>query len=153
MSGIMDRHQALLDTVFEGMQRAEAGAHIGFDDAGEFGQQFFIGVAIALVGLPFRMASLSARDQYEQDVANLCPSGCDASTLPGATRDLESRAETFNALEIAAYITGGSIAATGGILAYLNRERPIYAGDEQASMDFAPLVSDNFAGLMLGGTF
>ncbi len=107
------------------------------------------GVAVAALGIPLRRASLAARDDYEEEIARTCPTGCTADMISPAVRNLEDRAHTYNRFEVAAYATGGALVLTGAVLTYLNRERRIPA--EQVVAE--PVVGPDSVGMSLRVSF
>ncbi len=111
------------------------------------------GVLVAAVGIPLRGASLSARDQYEAEVAALCPSGCRPDTLPGSVLDLEQRSARYNRFEVAAYTAGAAVALTGAVMVYLNRERRIELHESGERITAAPWLSRDEAGLAVRVSF
>lgn len=82
------------------------------------------GVGLALLGGFTDRLARADYETYDAYVAEDCPRGCEKSLLSdraksiGRTADLESIAST------SLLITGGGLVLSGGVLFFLNRERP-----------------------------
>lgn len=111
------------------------------------------GVAVAALGIPLHRAALSARDEYEREIGRECPTGCETADISPAIQDLESRSRTYNTLELSAYALGGAIAATGGVLLYLNRQRLVERGRAGSPVVAFPAVSTGQIGLAVETAF
>jgi hypothetical protein len=109
------------------------------------------GVVVAAIGLPFRQVSLSSRDQYEDAVARLCPQSCETASLPPEVRDLKERSRRWNRVEIGFYVIGTAVAATGAVLAILNRERHVVV--EEPMLYAVPVVSSDHLGFSAAWSF
>jgi tetratricopeptide (TPR) repeat protein len=107
------------------------------------------GAAIALLGLPLRAASTSARDDYKAWIEDECP--CDTGEIPSAIQDLDARSKTYNRLEVSAYVLGGAVAVAGVVLAVLNRERAVEVGEP--AVVAVPVVADGYRGVSLAFPF
>ncbi len=81
------------------------------------------GVGVAAIGAVFELKAQADIDEYDEDFAELCPTGCAEDELPGAVRDLKTRAELEDAIGLGAIATGGALIVTGAILVVLNQPR------------------------------
>jgi hypothetical protein len=107
------------------------------------------GAALTLSAIPMGMASVSARDQFESELAAECARGCEPSDIPDSITAHEDRARLWNRLEIAAYAVGGVTLATGFVLAYLNREMEVELTESGTRVSALPIVSPSHVGVVL----
>lgn len=65
--------------------------------------------------------------RYDGSVDAACPgaAGCTPGSVPSGLHDRRERAEEQQWIARGMYLTGGVVAATGAVLLYLNRERPV----------------------------
>lgn len=95
------------------------------------------GALVGVVGLSFRRASLSAREQYLSEIDANCP--CTTDEISPSIQDLEGRAVLYNRFEIGSYVVGGATLMAGAVLAYINRRHSVES--EEASIIVAvPIV-------------
>jgi hypothetical protein len=90
------------------------------------------GAAIALMGLALELSSSADYNKYGSDIAQLCPMGCQLSTLSGSVTDVQSRALGENVAAITSFAVGGAVMASGIVLAILNREHPVIHREESS---------------------
>jgi tetratricopeptide (TPR) repeat protein len=83
------------------------------------------GLAVAAVGIPFQVASSGNFSDFDSEFDDMCPEGCLDADLSDDLKDKKSKAESQRTIAIAMYATGGIIAATGVVLAVLNRPQPL----------------------------
>jgi hypothetical protein len=83
------------------------------------------GTAVGLIGIGMRVLAVSHAEQFDREVARLCPQGCAQEDLPESVRQLRSRAGAENAVGITLLAVGGAAVVTGMVLFVLNRRREV----------------------------
>jgi hypothetical protein len=83
------------------------------------------GLVVASVGAVFHVRSLGHFDDYADQVARVCPSGCRDSMLSSSVVGLRNKAELERAVAISAYVLGGAAIATGVVMAVINRSEVV----------------------------
>jgi tetratricopeptide (TPR) repeat protein len=105
------------------------------------------GALVTAAGIPLQQAAHDNRDKYENRFAELCPTGCDRSTLPTDVQKLDDRRRLQNGLAISAYVLGSATMATGAVLIYLNR--PIATERKQPAPSLVLLPSFDHPGVSI----
>jgi hypothetical protein len=83
------------------------------------------GTAVGLIGIGVRVLAVSHAEQFDREIARLCPQGCAREDLPESVRQLRSRAVAENAVGITMLAVGGAAVVTGVVLLVLNRRREV----------------------------
>jgi hypothetical protein len=83
------------------------------------------GVAVGLLGAGLTTLAKSDFKSYDNDIAELCPMGCQGDEIPGALKSVESRARLERGLGIGFIAAGGAAVAAGLTLIILNQPRAV----------------------------
>ena len=82
------------------------------------------GALLALGGaVYFDRQSSADLEEYDQRIKEVCPRGCERSTVDSEILDLRERGKNRQNLARVGYALVGVLAASGGLLLYLNRPR------------------------------
>jgi tetratricopeptide (TPR) repeat protein len=108
------------------------------------------GMAVGLVGLGVELQSRATLASYDDAVQVLCPEA-PCATLPPRVTDAYDRGKLENRIAISLFVTGGAVAVTGAVLAYVNRGVTERRGYD--SLELRPAVAPDHAGVVLGGRF
>ena len=86
---------------------------------------------------------------YDQEVLDQCPQGC----LPGEISK-SAGGETVQTVGVITMAVGASVAVTGGVLLYMNRQiaSRVDPGAKD-NLSFIPVIGSDFAGFVSRGTF
>jgi hypothetical protein len=114
--------------------------------------------AVVMTGgayLDWRSSTTFAR--YDRGVEIACPgnSGCDPGRIAGGLREQQERAEMQQWTARGVYLAGGAAVATGAVLLYLNRERPVRRRGlaETSDVSLVPVLAPHAIGVGAGVTF
>ncbi len=105
------------------------------------------GAAVALLGLPFRAYARSTMDQFEEEFADECPTGCPRSSVSPEVDRLERKARTWDGVAVGMFATGAATIVTGTVLLYLNRERPVAVTER---LSIGPMSAAGGTGVSVG---
>lgn len=110
------------------------------------------GVALGLAGVPFWIAAKNDYENFDEEVARLCPTGCPNSELPATVRDARSRAGIENGVAVGLFVVGGAVTGTGVALLILNQPR--FVPDQPATgLSLRPQVSTRGVSLHANWTY
>jgi hypothetical protein len=94
------------------------------------------GAALLVAGTALQLVAKSNLDEYDDIVADRCRLGCDLSmTLDESERELRTKGRLQSKIAVGLFTVGAATAITGGVLLYLNRERPFTEGTLHVSAD------------------
>jgi hypothetical protein len=80
-------------------------------------------IALGLAGGGFYLAARSDIDDYDRELAEMCPSGCADDQIPTSLKEKERAGRNKSGVAIGLWSLGGALAITGGVMAILNRPR------------------------------
>lgn len=115
------------------------------------------GVAVGLVGVGLQVSAARLINDYENEVAQRCPTGCTADQLSQAVLDQRTDGERRNAAAVVTMTIGGLATIAGIALIVLNQPRRVEVtpegARETAAVRVAPFAGPRAAGVSLAGSF
>jgi hypothetical protein len=105
------------------------------------------GAVVVALGVVLQVDAGSNLDEFEQEVARLCPDGCPPSDLPKAVRDLETRGERENRLAVTAFLAGGATVLVGAVMVVMNQPRRVRLEESGRRIGVVPIVSPEGTGV------
>ena len=100
-------------------------------------------VVFGVVGGGVYAGARSQMNQYDRDLAQLCPAGCTEAQIPGSLKSRATSARHKSEVAIGLWTGAGAAAITGGVLAILNRPRKM----EERRVVPALTVSRDYVGV------
>jgi hypothetical protein len=83
------------------------------------------GVGAAAAGLGVRALAVANAEQFDREVARLCPQGCAEEDLPESVRDVRARADLENGIAVTLFVAATATIGTGVVMAIMNTPREV----------------------------